>query len=73
MSRSDPPNEASLPTVMTMAVDPTGLVARFRYRHGGDRLALAHPLVCALDISHAARDREALEQWIPPEGFERVW
>lgn len=73
MSRSRSDNEASLQKVMAVALDPTGLVTRFRYRHGDQRLALAHPLVCALDISHAARDREALDRWTPPEGFERVW
>lgn len=56
-----------------LRVDPTGLVTRLRYRHSGGTLPLAHPLFCALDLSDASRDREALDQWAPPEEFSRVW
>jgi hypothetical protein len=34
---------------------------------------LAHPLFCALDLTAASLDREALEQCTPPEAFARVW
>jgi hypothetical protein len=34
----------------------------------------AHPVVVALDLSvDTARGREILEEWAPPEPFERVW
>lgn len=54
-------------------VDPTGLatVDRHPAKRGG--VPLAHPLFCALDLTATSRDREALEQWNPPEGFTRVW
>ncbi len=56
-----------------LAVDPVGLISTRRYEHSGLPLPLAHPLFCALDLTQSSRDREALEQWTPPEGFTRVW
>lgn len=58
---------------ITLAVDPTGLIVSNRFRSPAGGLPLAHPLFCALDLAAASRDREALEQWTPPEGFTRVW
>lgn len=54
-------------------VDPTGLATVDRYPAKRGGVPLAHPLFCALDLTAASRDREALEQWNPPEGFTRVW
>lgn len=66
---SEPSN---IPTI-TLAVDPTGLIVSHRHRSRPDEVPLAHPLFCALDLTATSRDREALEQWNPPEGFTRVW
>lgn len=56
-----------------VSVDPTGLITAQRLRVHSVVLPVAHPLFCALDLTAASRDREALEQWTPPEGFTRVW
>lgn len=66
---SEPSN---IPTI-TLAVDPTGLIVSHRHRPRPDDIPLAHPLFCALDLTATSRDREALEQWNPPEEFTRVW
>jgi hypothetical protein len=56
-----------------LAVDPIGLVTMRRHLAPGYHWPLAHPLFCALDLTASSRDREALGQWTPPEGFTRVW
>jgi DNA-binding transcriptional ArsR family regulator len=56
-----------------VSADPVGLITTKRYENGALGWPLAHPVFCALDLTAAARDREALEQWTPPEGFTRVW
>ncbi len=56
-----------------LSADPIGLITTERYDNGALDWPLAHPLFCALDLTASARDREALEQWTPPEGFTRVW
>jgi hypothetical protein len=56
-----------------VTIDPIGLVTRTRFHQRGLQLPLAHPLFCALDLTRTSRDREALEQWTPPDGFTRVW
>lgn len=56
-----------------LSVDPIGLITHGRYHAGSLTWAVAHPLFCALDLTISSRDREALEQWTPPEGFARVW
>ena len=56
-----------------LSVDPIGLITRSRYQVGSLPWPVAHPLFCALDLTISSRDREALEQWTPPEGFARVW
>ena len=56
-----------------LSADPVGFLTRDRYRVGSRVWLVAHPLFCALDLTVSARDREALEQWTPPEGFVRVW
>lgn len=59
---------------IALAVDPSGLIVSHRHRAPGDgRMPLAHPLFCALDLTATSRDREALDQWNPPEEFTRVW
>jgi hypothetical protein len=58
---------------VSVAVDPIGFATAPRYRRDRVAVPLAHPLFCALDLTKASRDREALEQWEPPEGFVRVW
>lgn len=55
-----------------LSPDPIGLITNERFDHQEHR-PLAHPVFCALDLSASARDREALEQWTPPDGFVRVW
>lgn len=56
-----------------VSADPTGLVTATRFHNPSLRRPIAHPLYCALDLAHDSRDREALDQWTPPEGFTRVW
>ena len=56
-----------------LTVDPNGLVIANSFGKPSFAWALAHPLFCALDLTASSRDREALEQWTPPEGFARVW
>jgi DNA-binding transcriptional ArsR family regulator len=56
-----------------LAVDLTGLVRHEARPVAASPWPVAHPLFCALDLTATARDREALEQWTPPEGFTRVW
>ncbi len=56
-----------------LSADPIGLVAGTRPGLLADDWFVAHPLFCALDLTAAARDREALEGWTPPDGFVRVW
>jgi DNA-binding transcriptional ArsR family regulator len=56
-----------------LAVDLTGLVRHEARPVPTSPWPVAHPLFCALDLTATARDREALEQWTPPEGFTRVW
>jgi hypothetical protein len=58
---------------IALAVDPTGLIVSNRHRPPNGGLPVAHPLFCALDLSATSRDREALDQWDPPEEFTRVW
>lgn len=60
-------------STIEIRVDPTGLATVDRHPAKRGRVPLAHPLFCALDLTAASRDREALEQWDPPEGFTRVW
>lgn len=54
-------------------VDPIGLVTRALHPAPQAGAPLAHPLFCALDLTATSRDREALEQWAPPEEFTCVW
>ncbi len=57
-----------------VVVDPTGLATVTGVagqRSGG--FQLAHPLFCALDLAGDSRGREALEQWDPSAGIQRVW
>jgi hypothetical protein len=56
-----------------LTADPNGLVTRDSFGSPSFAWPLAHPLFCALDLTSTARDREALEQWTPPERFTRVW
>ena len=56
-----------------LSVDPIGLITCGRYQAGSLAWPVAHPLFCALDLTISSRDREALEQWTPPERFARVW
>jgi DNA-binding transcriptional ArsR family regulator len=56
-----------------LAIDLTGFVGHEARHTPTSRWLIAHPLFCALDLTAMARDREALEQWTPPEGFTRVW
>jgi hypothetical protein len=56
-----------------IAIDPVGLVTHARYRRPRIVHPLGHPLFCALDLTATSRDREALDQWVPQEGFARVW
>ena len=58
---------------VSLAVDPNGLVIANSFARPSFAWPLAHPLFCALDLTVASRDREALEQWTPPEEFARVW
>ena len=60
------------PTI-ALAVDPTGLIVSHRHRPRPDDNPLADPLFCALDLTASSRNREALEQWNPPEELARVW
>jgi hypothetical protein len=53
--------------------DPTGFVSGHGYQVPSFAWPVAHPLFCALDLTATSRDREALEQWTPPEQFTRVW
>jgi hypothetical protein len=66
-------HEGGTGDVAALSVDPIGLISSRRYKSDGLVLPLAHPLFCALDLTQSSRDREALEQWTPPEGFTRVW
>jgi hypothetical protein len=56
-----------------LSTDPIGLVAATRPGLLPADWFVAHPLFCALDLTASARDREALEEWTPPDGFTRVW
>lgn len=56
-----------------LTADPNGFVGRDPRQAPGLAWPLAHPLFCALDLTAAARDREALDQWTPPEPYVRVW
>jgi hypothetical protein len=56
-----------------LAVDPNGFVRRDARQEPSSAWPVALPLFCALDLTATARDREALEQWTPPEEFARVW
>lgn len=56
-----------------LSADPIGLITHERFGSESIGWPFAHPLFCALDLTASARDREALEQWNPPEGFTRVW
>lgn len=58
---------------VSLAVDPNGLIITDSYGKPSFAWPLAHPLFCALDLTASSRDREALEQWTPPEEFTRVW
>ena len=60
-------------STLGVRVDPTGLATVNRHPAKKGGVPLAHPLFCALDLTATSRDREALEQWDPPEGFTRVW
>lgn len=66
-------NEGGNGTEVHFTVDPTGYVTSRRYRDIDAHWWTAHPLFCALDLTAAARDREALAKWDPPEEFVRVW
>lgn len=56
-----------------LAVDPNGFVTKDPHQSPSFAWPVAHPLFCALDLTATSRDREALQQWTPPEGFARVW
>lgn len=56
-----------------LSADPVGFITSERYHAGQLEWPVAHPLFCALDLTVSSRDREALEQWTPPDGFTRVW
>jgi hypothetical protein len=56
-----------------LAVDPTGLATTQRFALAGEPVPLAPPLFCALELAASARDREALDAWVAPDGFVRVW
>lgn len=56
-----------------LSADPIGLITTRRFGDATSGWPRAHPLFCALDLTVAARDREALEQWTPPPEFTRVW
>ena len=66
-------SEPSTGPTIALAADPTGLIVSHRHRPRPDDVPLAHPLFCALDLTATSRDREALDQWNPPEKFTRVW
>lgn len=70
---SGPVTETATAARVEVRVDPIGLVTHERFPTKGTGAPLAHPLYCALDLTATARDREALDQWNPPEGFNRVW
>jgi hypothetical protein len=57
---------------IALSVDPNGFVTHRAY-NASFAWPVADPLFCALDLTRTSRDREALEQWTPPEGFTRVW
>ena len=73
LAAAGPPVPPAVGTFMKVAVDPIGLVSGTQQRRAADAVPLAHPLFCALDLSAASRDREALAEWTPPEPFVRVW
>ena len=56
-----------------LSADPIGLITNKRFGNDAMGWPFVHPLFCALDLTASARDREALEQWNPPQGFTRVW
>ncbi len=66
-------NEGGTGDEARLSADPSGLITSERYESDALGWPLAHPVFCALDLTASARDREALEQWMPPEGFTRVW
>ncbi len=66
-------NEGGDGAEVHFSVDPAGYVTSHRYEGIDQHWWTAHPLFCALDLTQAARDREALEEWDPPDGFTRVW
>lgn len=65
----------------TVAIPPASWVCRHRVDlrsltsgRRGTSWPAAHPVVVALDLStDASRGREILDDWSPPEPFERVW
>lgn len=66
-------NEGGEGVEVHLALDPVGFVTAERFAAIDHRWRVAHPLFCALDLTAASRDREALAEWNPPEGFVRVW
>jgi hypothetical protein len=56
-----------------LSADPNGFVTKQAFDARSFAWPVAHPLFCALDLTRSSRDREALEQWTPPEEFTRVW
>jgi hypothetical protein len=56
-----------------LVADPTGFISGHGFQAPTFAWPLAAPLFCALDLTATSRDREALEQWTPPEQFTRVW
>ncbi len=66
-------NEGGDGVEVHLTVDPVGYLTTDRFSDIDRCWRVAHPLFCALDLATASRDREALEEWNPPEGFTRVW
>ena len=66
---------SALDAQASIAVAPSALVTSQRLRPRRQRgWPLAHPLAVALDLARdRSRGREILEDWMPPEGFQRVW
>lgn len=71
ISGSNPPHGSV--ALVEVRVDPIGLVTHEHFPTAATGVPLAHPLYCALDLTATSRDREALDQWNPPEEFIRVW
>ena len=66
-------NEAGQGVEVQLSVDPVGYLTTKRFLDIDRHWWAAHPLFCALDLTAASRDREALDAWNPPAGFTRVW